>query len=797
MIGVFIMYSRTNTFRAKLRRFFNPDEWMIRLLRLSIIKEHSARPGAVIIQIDGLSHDEFTRAINNREMPHLARLLKKEHYLDRVHYSGQPSCTPAVQGALFYGVKSCVPAFSFKDRKTGKIFNMFLPENAAEVEKRARRQGDPLLKHGSAYGNIFTGGAKEAHFCVSAIGWGTLLSAANPFAIVVFVLMHLRIIIQSAAQVAVEIVLAIFDSIRGFIDGKNLLDEIKYIPFRVIACVIIREITGAGAKIDIARGMPVIHMNLAGYDEQSHHRGPGSKFAHWSLKAIDSVIKSVWKAAKRSSHRDYDVFIYSDHGQEETIEYSEVHGRPVQEAINRVLKEERLRAEFKAYSGYRRADLLRNKPVKISWPGVEEKSGPGPAAMITALGPVGHIYPPKKLLMKQKQRIARRLIASARIPLVLVSAGQGKAIAWNAEGKFMLPRDAREILGKDHPFLKETARDLAELCGHKDAGEIIISGLRKKGRTITFYTEHGSHGGPGPHETAGFALFPPGAALPDKKTVDTAEIRKAVFAKLKHGDNGRLEISKVEAPPGETVKLKIMSYNIHACMGRDGLVRPERIAKVIARHDPDIVALQEVDTNNIVSQAKVIAKMLSMKFYYHSSVLLKTGLHGNAILSKFDIKLIKRGSLPSIVRTPFLEKRGVLWVEINAYGRKVQVINTHLSLFPPEGLLQAKYILGRDWLGNPACKDPVIFCGDFNALLNSRICRAVGRDLHSIHFHVPGRSHLKTFPSFFPLGLVDHIFLGKGIKAVKIETPETQLEKTASDHLPLIAEVRIEIEKSK
>jgi hypothetical protein len=539
---------KTNKFSAKLRRLFSSDEWMVRLLRLSTIDARSTRTGAVIIQVDGLSHEEFKRAICNKEMPHLARLLKTEGYTDHLHYSGQPSCTPAVQGELFYGKKTCVPAFSFKDKKTGKIFNMFFPGNAAEIEKRIKNTDVPLLKEGSAYGNIFTGGAKEAHFCVSAIGWGTLLSAANPIAIVVFAAMHVQIIIRSAVLVAMEFILALYDSIRGFIEGKNLLDEIKFIPFRVIACVIEREVIGVGAKIDITRGMPVIHINLAGYDEQAHHRGPGSKFAHWSLRAIDGVIKSVWKAAKRSLRRDYDVFIYSDHGQEETINYRQEYGRSVERAINEVLNEESMRARFESNAGYQRADMLLNKPAKRNPPEIERRKGPGRLAMITALGPVGHIYPPKKLSMKQKLRIAGSLVVSAKIPLVLISAGRGRAIALNAEGKFMLPRDAAKVLGKDHPFLRETAKDLAELCGHKDAGEIIISGLRKHGKNITFYNERGSHGGPGPNETAGFAMFPPGSALPGDKKVLTADIRKAAFSALKR--KGGLKILKNRGAAG-------------------------------------------------------------------------------------------------------------------------------------------------------------------------------------------------------------------------------------------------------
>ena len=781
-------------FMDSLKRVFNPDEWMVRLLKLTVTKELSARPGVVIIQVDGLGHEEFLRAIHRHEMPNLARLVKKEGYSQRPHYCGLPSSTPSVQGSLFYGHKSCVPAFSFRDKKTGKIFNMFSPESAAEIEGRIKDSGAKLLSGGSAYGNIFTGGASEAHFCVSAIGWGTLLKAANPVAIIVFTLMHLHVILRASVLTAVELLLALLDSITGFIQGKDLLFELQYIPYRVIGCVIAREVTGTGVKIDIARGMPVIHANLAGYDEQAHHRGPKSGFAHWSLRGIDSVIGSIWRAAKRSTRRDYDVFIYSDHGQEETVSYREEHGRPIEAAVNEVLKAEldhgRLHTDFRPGGHYWRADLLRNKPVTRKHMPVEVENGPGPTAVITALGPLGHIYPPAKLKAAQKERIAKALVAYAWIPMVFITDGKHGAKVFTSEGQFSLPRDAARVFGSDHPFLREVTEDMTGLLRHVNAGQLIISGLRKHGRALTFYNERGSHAGPGPRETAGFIMTPPDMPLPGKNFLFTQDIRAAVFNALARGKSCRMTVPGRGNKKGP-VKLKVMSYNIHACKGRDRKIRPERIARVIAMHNPDIIALQEVDINGDMHQAREIADMLCLNYHYHSSVLLKKGHHGNAILSRFNLRLVKTGSLPQLARTRMLEKRGAIWVEADVYGRKVQVINTHLSLFPPEGRLQAKHLTGKEWLGSPHCKGPVILCGDFNALVNSRVCKTFGRHLNSIHFHVPGRRHLKTFPSAFPFGLVDHIFLGGGLKAVRIETPRTHMEKTASDHLPLIAEVQL------
>lgn len=790
------MFFMFNSIYDRIRRFFSPDEWMVKLLKLSVTKEESTKPGAVIIQVDGLSHADFMRAIHKNEMPYLRRLLKKEGYTQRPHYCGLPSSTPSVQGNLFYGVKSCVPAFTFKDKKTGKLFNMFSPDNAAEMENRIKKSGEALLKGGSAYGNIYTGGAKEAHFCVSAIGWGTLMKAANPMAIIVFTLMHIHTILRAIVLTVMEFLLAIYDALRGFIEGKDFFNELRYIPFRVIGCVIAREVTGTGAKIDITRGMPVIHINLAGYDEQAHHRGPKSKFAHWSLRAIDSVIGSIWKRAKVSRKRDYEVFIYSDHGQEDTVPYREIYGRGVQEAVNEVFREELfhggMHMEYKSNGHHWRADLLRNRPAaRKTEEDVIIKKGGEPVAVITALGPLGHIYYPKKLTMRQKERTAMSLVKKAGIPIVIAADGKGKAVAWTHGGKFRLPRDAAKVLGKSHPFLKEAAGDLVGLTGHKDAGDIIISGLRLNAKSITFYTEHGSHAGPGPHETSGFAMLPPDITAGDSKVITTSGIRECIFGVLKSGTHGGMQKYGYKTTEGGGVRLKVMSYNIHACKGRDSLVRPDRIARVIALHNPDIIALQEADTSGLMHQTKIIAELLRINYHYHSSVLLKTGEHGNAILSRFKLKLVKRGSLPSLMNTPFLEKRGAIWVEADVYGHKVQVVNTHLSLFPMEGMLQIKALLGKDWLGHPDCKGPLIFCGDFNSLMNSRICKAAGKQFHSIHFHAPGYKHLKTFPSYFPLGLVDHIFLGGGVKALKIETPRTHLEKTASDHLPLIAEVKV------
>lgn len=782
-------------FRKFLRRF-NRSEWMIRLLNLTFAEEPASRPGLVIIQIDGLGFTQFERAMRKGNLPFLARLTREEGYSSHRHYTGLPSNTPAVQGALFYGVKGCVPAFSFKDSQTGQVFNMFTPQSASAVENRLKEKGKPLLAGGSAYGNIFTGGAKEAHFCGASMGWGSLLKAANPLGPPLTLLLNLHIFVRASFLVVLELILALGDSFRGILSGKNLVSEIRFIPLRVTICILLREIIAAGAKIDIARGLPVIHVNFAGYDEQAHHRGPASGVSHWSLKGIDHAIKGIWIAAKRAQRRDYDVFIYSDHGQEETAGYSGENGRSIQEAVDQVFEEKiaagSWQTEFSHGVPYWRADLLRDKPGKrmqAAYASTETQKENAARAVVTAMGPVGHIYPPQPFSSEEKESVARKFVVSAKIPLVMTPAGPGKAFAWTSSGKFTLPEEADKVMEAEHPFYEEVVRDLVEMCHHPDAGEFIIFGWRPGPRSLTFPHEHGSHAGPGIEETSGFALLPVDALDPAiGNTIRTHELREAAFRALGRSEEGPFFRAQHERLP---LALRFMTYNVHSCMGRDGKISLHRIARIIARHDPDIVALQELGTNENAHQAEIIAQKLAMSFHFHPSLSVKKGQRGNAILSKFPMRLVRDGSLPKLPRTPFLEPRAALWTEIDAHGLKVQVFNTHLSLSSLEGLLQMKALCGPDWMGSPACQGPVVLCGDFNALSNSKICKQLSQVLKNTHFESRGRRSLKTLPSWCPLTLVDHIFVGHGLKMTHIEVPKTGLEKMASDHLPLIVDVQV------
>src|SRR4029079_2580472 len=83
--------------------------------------------------------------------------------------------------------------------------------------------------------------------------------------------------------------------------------------------------------------------------------------------------------------------------------------------------------------------------------------------------------------------------------------------------------------------------------------------------------------------------------------------------------------------------LRVLTYNVHACKGRDRVISPSRIAEVIASAAPDVVALQEVDVGRMRSdrldQAELIARELNMDFHFAPAMRVLEEEFGDAVLT--------------------------------------------------------------------------------------------------------------------------------------------------------------------
>ncbi|MDP2112374.1 MAG: endonuclease/exonuclease/phosphatase family protein [Thiobacillus sp.] len=798
------MLSRIETFFRRLRRSLSRSVWLARLLRLPVSEGSPTRPGLIMIQIDGLSHPQFECALKHGELPFLRRLLRREHYQLHAHYSGLPSTTPAVQGELFYGVKGAVPAFAFRDHESRRVVRMYEPEVAARVEAMLAGIGnEALLAGGSAYSDNYTGGAPEPHFCPSAMGWGPTLRAANPLVLLAFLLSNFYSFVRVAVLLLMELGLALFDFVHGLVGGHDFFKELKFIPTRVAIAILLRELCVIGGKIDIGRGLPIIHLNFLGYDEQSHRRGPRSLFAHWTLKGIDDAVARLWRAANHAPWRHYEVWVYSDHGQVAVRPYQQVQGYSLEDAVTAAFEKLgatglKVRPQGAGGIQTQRVRFLGGRKLQrlFSVPGIDGDEADEAHPLVAALGPVGHVYLPQDMTGDARDFVARELARTHLVPLVLSMAGPGMLCARTEAGEFRLPQDRAALLGAQHPFLDALGEDLVRLCEHAEAGDLVLLGWRHGVTPMSFATENGAHAGASPDETHGFALLPQDAPLAAREHdyLRPIDLRNAALQHLGRPDHQPRCASKRIAA-ARTDCLRVMTYNVHSCVGMDGKLDVERIARVIARARPDVVALQELDVGRERSlgmdQAQLIARYLEMEFHFHPAMHLEEERYGDAILTHLPQRLVKAGSLPGLAGKPHLEPRGALWVAVDLHGREVQIINTHMGLYPRERIAQVEALLGRDWLAHEQCREPVILCGDFNALPSSPVCRRLGGPLRDAQAEVKHCRPQATFSSRLPQMRIDHIFISHGLEVSGIEVPHSELARVASDHLPLIAEIRL------
>lgn len=781
----------------KFTSHLNKYELAVDLLKLDKLDKTKRKPGLILIQIDGLSKTQLEKAFKNNEMPFLKKLYCQENYQLYSHYCGLPSATPSVQAELFYGVKQSVPAFSFYNKDYNSVMTMYNAKDALEIEKMISKDNPGLLKGGSSYSNVFSGSAKESHFCAVNLKWLNLLKDVRLLKRIVFILMYLIEIISIIFLMSWETLIAFFDFLKNLSFNKNILKELKFIPTRALFCILLRELITIGVRIDITRGFEIIHANFIGFDEQSHRRGPSSKFAHWTLKGIDGAIKRIYNHTLQNSKRHYDIWIYSDHGQENVVSYQIDKNQTLQKTVDDVLKDfkfslyDRIKDDSIQYQRLRyfNSSFLNKMFLKpFPQPDISKNN----RWIVTAIGPTANIYIPWEISFsfEQKCEFAKKLAKKLSIGFVAVNEKNNNKIRlFTKEESFLLPNDADKVFGKNHIFLKDLTKDFISLTQHKYAGEFTVCGSFLGRQPYSFPVENGAHAGVGQEQLNAFCLLPFDVfSLSDGQDyIYTRNLRQAVldYRSLKPLVKNKF---KVKHSKNKT-SVRILTYNVHSCIGLDGHHSPERIARIIARHTPDIVTLQEIDMNkkrtDKVDQACIIADYLKMHSYFYPTISVEEEQYGNAILSRYPIELVRAGKF-SLIKGKNHEIRGALWVKVYINSVPWQIINTHLGLNFQERKLQIDSLMGLQWLLNPKCVSPVILCGDFNAFNNSYVVKKIKQYLQNT---VKSKKPISTWMSRYPIGQIDYIFVSKNMVINRVYSSDSDLDKVASDHLALVADV--------
>ncbi len=217
-------------------------------------------------------------------------------------------------------------------------------------------------------------------------------------------------------------------------------------------CALLRELARIHVKLAIQQGSPIIYANFLGYDEQSHRRGPSSGFAHWALKGLDGVFRDIYRTARRSNHRDYELLVFSDHGQESVCDYVALYGMSVEEAAKEAFASGPL-ADYivsdlterrqSYYSDQRARHMLRVRRGRMDPRSLSDEAL-AKEIVVTAMGPIGHIYLPVPLDFEGRADYARSLVNQYHVPLVMTrSEDDGTIYAWNGAANGNYPNTRR------------------------------------------------------------------------------------------------------------------------------------------------------------------------------------------------------------------------------------------------------------------------------------------------------------------------------------------------------------------
>jgi endonuclease/exonuclease/phosphatase family metal-dependent hydrolase len=223
------------------------------------------------------------------------------------------------------------------------------------------------------------------------------------------------------------------------------------------------------------------------------------------------------------------------------------------------------------------------------------------------------------------------------------------------------------------------------------------------------------------------------------------------------------------------LQLRFLTWNVHGCVGRDGVCDPDRIARVLEAAQPDISALQEID-NRTKRAARDPFSYFGELFGWTSvaarTLAARDGHYGHIVLSRWPIESL--GEIDLSIR--WREPRKAIVGAIASPAGRIVVIAAHLGLLPFERRRQFARLTER--IGE-ITERPLVVLGDFNDF--------PGRGLaeRSLCPPLTATPELPTYPSRLPLLPLDRIWFSDPLELTTIAT--LQDASRASDHLPLLA----------
>ncbi len=243
-----------------------------------------------------------------------------------------------------------------------------------------------------------------------------------------------------------------------------------------------------------------------------------------------------------------------------------------------------------------------------------------------------------------------------------------------------------------------------------------------------------------------------------------------------------------DIPESTYVDLTVVTYNIHHGEGVDDLYSAIRIARTLEQYKPDLVALQAVDmgTNRTEGdlQINIIANHLGMFYVFGKTIDYLGGEYGNAILSKYPIISTQNIDISPGITS---ERRGLLRATIDIGFRTLKFYSTQFGIMDEEQKYHSKRLgsVFKRLMNN----EPIIFCGDLNAEPYSVQLTPLMNQLMDIGTRF--RNVTNTYPTPLMSRRIDYILINNQVEPFYYSVPVDTLSTVASNHLPVVAKVRI------
>ncbi len=254
-------------------------------------------------------------------------------------------------------------------------------------------------------------------------------------------------------------------------------------------------------------------------------------------------------------------------------------------------------------------------------------------------------------------------------------------------------------------------------------------------------------------------------------------------------------------PDQPPIPVRLVSFNVHHGVGRDGRHDLPRLATLLASIDADILCLQEVDRHygersEDVDQALLLSRALDMQLAWGPAIdEPRPGgarrQYGNALLSRLPILISDVHPLPGGG-----EPRCALRTMVELDGGALWVTSTHLSTGDPaRRAAQAAAVAAL----HTEPMETGVVVGDFNTgpdapelgVLREQFTDAwnlarARDDRAGWRFWQADEGH--TFPSRGPRIRYDQVWVSAGVGVAAAHVVD---DEGASDHLPLVVDLEV------